>query len=91
MALYILAPTVTFFILRLLDFSLIEKWSQLALLLEGSAAAARQLLAGGIWRNIDLLFNRKKDVCLDLKGKLKNRECIILHFRLCWNSLLSAS
>ena len=71
------------------------KWSLLAPVAGRCAAAVRQLLPGGIWRKSYFYTNTcyfmQTIFLFDLEGNLKDMECTILHFRVRWNSLSTAS
>ena len=84
-----------FFITRLLDFSSFEKWSLLALMLEG---VLQQLVncfleaSGGSPTFRDrLVISSQKSAWVELKSNLKDRDYVIFHFGVRWNSLSTAS
>ena len=84
-----------FFIPKLLDFSSIEKWSLLALLLGG---VLQQLVncfleasGGSLTFSHRLVISSQKSAWVELKTNLKHRECVFFHFGVCWNSSSTAS
>ena len=76
-------------------FSSIDKWSQLAPMLKGVLQQLVNCLlkASGGWLTFRhrLVISSQKSVWVELKGNLKDRECVILHCGGRWNSLSTAS
>ena len=76
-------------------FSSTDKWSQLALMMEG---VLQQLVncfleasGGSLTFSHRLVISSPKSAWVELQTNLKHRECVIFHFGVCWNSLSTAS